>query len=244
MTVSGGGSYDRMLTALGTSIVCGELEPGAPLDVAAIGARFGVSRTVVREVFRVLGAKGLVDARPKRGTLVAPRSHWQMLDSDVLRWRFSGGGSNEFLDQVFELRLAVEPMAARLAADRHDYHDLAALYDSLGAMRAATTSEEHIAADLAFHRALLAAAHNELIEPLATLIEVGLRVRDRLVHSVIVTDASDEHAAVLDAVRRKRPQAAETAMRTLLTRSASDVERAVRREPATGADLEPADTGN
>jgi DNA-binding FadR family transcriptional regulator len=223
-------SFARTLSALGSRIVLGELEPRSPLDVVEVGAEFGVSRTVVREVFRVLSAKGLVDARPKRGTIVSPRSEWQMLDSEVLRWRFRDGGTPQFLDQVFELRLAIEPMVARLAADRHDDYDLATLYEALGQMRSASTSEEHIAADLAFHQALLAAAHNELLEPLATLIEVGLRVRDRLVHSVINDNASDEHAAVLDAVRRRRPQAAETAMRALLTRSAADVERAIQAE--------------
>jgi len=219
-------SFTRTLNSLGTRIVQGELEPGTALDVAEVGTEFAVSRTVVREVLRVLAAKGMVDARPKRGTIVCPRAQWQMLDSDVLRWRFRDGGSPEFLNQVFELRLAIEPVVARLAADRHDEHDLAVLYGALGRMRTASSSQEHVDADLAFHRGLMAAAHNELIEQLAIVVEVGLTIRDRAVHSVISDNASDEHAAVLESVRRRRPQAAESAMRTLLTRSAADVERA------------------
>ena len=222
---TGRSSFARTLSALGSRIVLGHVEPGTALDVAEVGAEFGVSRTVVREVFRGLAAKGLVNARPKRGTIVSPRSDWQMLDSDVLRWRFTDGGSESFLSQVFELRLAVEPPVARLAAERHDDHDLAILYEALGQMRTATTSEEHVDADLAFHRALLSATHNELIEPLAAVVEVGLRIRDGLVHSVISDNAADEHAAVLDAVRRRRPAAAESAMRALLVRSAADVEK-------------------
>lgn len=219
-------SFARTLNALGSCIVLGDLAPGTSLDVAQVGSEFRVSRTVVREALRVLAAKGLVNARPKRGTIVCPREDWQMLDSDVLRWRFRDGGTPQFLDQLFELRLAIEPAVARLAAERHDDHDLATLYGALGQMRSASTSQQHVDADLAFHRAMMAAAHNELIEPLAIVVEAGLKIRDRVVHSVISEDACDEHAAVLGAVRRRRPQAAESAMRALLTRSAADVERA------------------
>lgn len=231
----------RTLNSLGTRIVQGELKPGTALDVAEVGAEFAVSRTVVREVLRVLASKGMVDARPKRGTIVCPRAQWQMLDSDVLRWRFRDGGGPEFLDQVFELRLAIEPAVARLAAERHDEHDLATLYEALGRMRTASSSQEHVDADLAFHRGLMAAAHNELIEQLTIVVAAGLTIRDRVVHSVISDNASDEHAAVLDSVRRRRPQAAENAMRTLLTRSAADVERA--RSSATGTPLSASPNG-
>ncbi|MDG6107662.1 FadR family transcriptional regulator [Dactylosporangium aurantiacum] len=219
-------SFGRTMSALGRRIVLGRLDPGAVLDVGEIGAEFDVSRTVVREVLRGLGAKGLVDARPKRGTIVAPRAQWQLLDSDVLRWRFTDGVDETFLTELFELRLAVEPAVARLAAERRDDHDMATLYQALGDMRSAQVPDEHVEADLAFHRALLAAAHNELFATLGPVIEAGLRVRDRFVHSVTSDTAPEEHAAVLEAVRRRRPAAAESAMRALLVRSAADVEKA------------------
>lgn len=220
------GSYTRTLNSLGSRIVRGELAPGQSLDIVAVGAEYGASRTVVREAVRVLAAKGLVDARPRRGTLVQPRQAWAMLDADVLRWRFGEPGSPQFLDQLFEIRLMVEPSVAGFAAMRRDDDDLADLHRALGAMRSATTSAEHVEADLAFHRALLVASHNELIEHMATVIEVGLRIRDRIVHNAISEAAVDEHEAVLDAVRSRRRAAAESAMRALLTRSAADVQAA------------------
>ncbi|MBK7274138.1 MAG: FadR family transcriptional regulator [Actinomycetales bacterium] len=128
-----------------------------------------------------------------------------------------------FLDQVFDLRLAVEPLAARRAATEHVEADLAVLTEALRAMRSATSPEEHIAADLSFHRALLSAAHNELLESLAPLVEGGLRERDRLVHAAITADAVHEHAAVVAAIGRRDEAEAETAMRSLLSRSAADV---------------------
>ena len=222
-----GGAFDRMLHSLGRNIVLGTVEPGTALDPIALGEQFGVSRTVVREVFRALGSKGLVDARPRRGTTVSARSRWQMLDGDVLRWRFSHGADVRFLDQVFDLRLAVEPLAARRAATEHVEADLAGLTEALRAMRSAASPEEHIAADLSFHRAVLRAAHNELLESLAPLVEGGLRERDRLVHAAITADAVQEHAAVVAAIGRRDGAAAEAAMRALLSRSAADVTRAM-----------------
>jgi DNA-binding FadR family transcriptional regulator len=218
----------RTLAALGPRIVLGELPAGHALDLVALGEEYGVSRTVVREVLRVLSAKGLVDARPRRGTVVLPRNEWSMLDPDVLRWRFEDSANPLFLEQLFEIRLAVEPMVAGLAAHRRDDGDLASLHLALGAMRMADDSNEHVEADLSFHRALLGAAHNELLEHLATVIEIGLRIRDRIVHSAISDSAVDEHDAVLDAVRAKDTVAAEAAMRALLQRSLADTDAATQ----------------
>ena len=222
-----GGAFDRMLNSLGRSIVLGTVESGAALDPVALGEQFGVSRTVVREVLRALGSKGLVDAQPRRGTTVSTRSRWQMLDGDVLRWRFSHSADVRFLDQVFDLRQAVEPLAARRAATEHFDADLAVLTEALRAMQSATSTEEHIVADLSFHRGVLQAAHNELLESLGPLVEGGLRVRDRIVHAAITADAVQEHSVVVAAIGRRDGAAAEVAMRALLSRSAADVTRAM-----------------
>ncbi len=214
------------MASLGPRIILGELPPGHPLDIATLGEEYGASRTVVREVLRVLAAKGMVDARPRRGTQVAERSEWSLLDPDVLRWRFEDQHDPEFFHQLFEVRLAVEPMVARLAAQRRDDVDLSNLHLALGSMRTARTSSQHVDADLAFHRALLSAAHNELFQHMATLIEIGLRARDRIVRPAISDTAIDEHEAVLNAVRRRKQQLAEIAMRALLQRSSADAEAA------------------
>jgi DNA-binding FadR family transcriptional regulator len=218
-------AHDRLVTSLGTSIVNGEIDPGADLDPVAIESRFGVSRTAVREALRVLSAKGLVGARPRRGTFVAPRQQWALLDPDVLRWRFADRVDGVFLDELGEVRLTVEPAAARLAATRRTDRDLAGLEDSLAAMRSAAGRQtaDQVAADLAFHDALLRAAHNELLLRMSVVIEVGLRVRDQFVHGTLTTESADQHAEVLLAIRRQRPRAAEVAMRSLIEKSIADV---------------------
>jgi len=222
------GAHDRVVSSLGSAIVNGDIAPDEDLDVMALQERFAVSRTAVREALRVLAAKGLVGARPRRGTFVAPREQWALLDADVLRWRFADRVDETFLDELGEVRLTVEPAVARLAAQRRTDRDLADLEDALAAMRA-TVGEpavDHVEADLIFHHALLRAAHNELMAQMATAIEAGLRLRDQLVHATLTSESTDKHAEVLLAVRRRRAKAAETAMRALIERSIADVDLA------------------
>ncbi|MFF3441433.1 FadR/GntR family transcriptional regulator [Streptosporangium sp. NPDC002721] len=219
------GAHDRVVVSLGTSIVGGQLSPDDDLDVAALQEQFGVSRTAVREALRVLAAKGLVGARPRRGTFVAPRTEWALLDADVLRWRFAHRVDDAFLDELGEVRLTVEPTVARLAAERRTDRDLADLEDALSAMRVSAGDLEHqIDSDLAFHTALLHAAHNELLTQMSVVIEVGLRLRDQFVHTTLTSESADKHAEVLLAVRRRKARAAEMAMRALIEKSIEDVE--------------------
>jgi GntR family galactonate operon transcriptional repressor len=79
-------------------------------------------------------------------------------------------------------------------------------------------------ADLLFHRALLAASHNELLARMAAMIEVGLATRDTLVHGGPVEDPVPVHRAVFDAVRDSDPDAAERAMHALLDQAERDTE--------------------
>ena len=108
---------ELIAASLRRQIITGELEPGEPLpNEAALMERFGVSRPTLREAFRILTSKGLVEGRPKAGTRVCPRSQWSLLDPDLLAWHFEAQPSRKFLRNLFELRLIVEPGAARDAA--------------------------------------------------------------------------------------------------------------------------------
>src|SRR5690606_17108153 len=140
--------------------------------------------TVLRESLKVLAGKGLVDARQKRGTFVRARSAWNLLDPDVIHWRAEGGDSHQLMRDLADVRTIVEPAAAYRAALRRTEDDLAALDAALSAMAGSRGDSAAAAeADAAFHRALLAATGNELLERLELLLEPGLRERDRLVHT-------------------------------------------------------------
>ncbi|MCX5126777.1 FadR/GntR family transcriptional regulator [Streptomyces sp. NBC_00347] len=221
------GLYQQTVEVLGEQIVRGVYAPGASLYPDQLEQELGVSKTVLREALRVLASKGLIESRQKRGTVVRPRSAWSLLDSDLLRWQGQGIPDEIFLDNLGEVRHIVEPAGARLAAERRDEADLAAMQDALDHM-AAAGDDVHamVEADLLFHRALLAATHNELLTRMEVVIEAGLRVRDRIVHGAgHSADPVPAHRAVLDAVRAREPEAAARAVQDLLAAAAADLHR-------------------
>ncbi|GAA0919068.1 FadR/GntR family transcriptional regulator [Nonomuraea longicatena] len=209
---------------LGRRIVGGDPGTGGRLDPIGLAKRYRVSQTVVREVLKTLAAKGLVDARPKRGTFIRPRGEWSMLDPDVLRWRFAHRGDGHMLRELAEVRSAVEPAGARLAAQRRTPEEITAIEAALARMADTPVgTAAHREADLAFHRLLLAAAHNELLDCLMTVIASALYTRGRFTHANSRPPGpSGTHGAVLDAVRRGDPDGAESAMRDLLIQAGQD----------------------
>lgn len=219
------GMHGAAVNEIGRRILAGQLAPGMILTIEELEREFSASRTVIREALRALAAKGLVDARPKRGTFVRPRDDWSLLDPDVLRWQFEQpADSHQFFDNLAEVRGIVEPAGARLAAVRRTDQDLAELADSLAASAEPdATPEDVVAADIRFHRALLFATRNELLQRMEIVIETGLRARDLLVHGKGTwADAVPAHRAVLDAVAGRREDVAEHAMRALLEQASRD----------------------
>lgn len=231
---TGRGLHGQVVDELGARIVSGRLGRDASIDLGRLEAELDVSRTMLREALKVLAAKGLIDARQKRGTYVLPREQWNLLDADVLRWQLSARPTGELLGSLAEVRAIVEPAGARLAAARRDDADVAALSEALAAMTSESTVDI-VAADLRFHRALLAASHNELLARMAAVTEAGPATRGALVHG---GDAPVEcpvpaHRAVFDAVEAGDRDAAEQTMRALLDQAERDTE-ALRRTRETG----------
>nr|WP_281371340.1 FadR/GntR family transcriptional regulator [Leifsonia naganoensis] len=224
----------QLAGTLGRRILAGTLAEGETIDVDALEHEFSVSRTVVREALRVLSAKGLVDARPRTGTFVRPRTAWRLLDEDVMAWRAENGMSEKLLVELDELRRVIEPAAARLAATHRSDADVAALESALERMKVAfeahrTTSvsrlAEHVQADVDFHTALLRATGNELIEHMDMMLQPILSFRDNLIPEAQQSeDFIARHTAVVEAVSRGDADGAERAMLQLLTEAAGDLE--------------------
>lgn len=217
------GLKDQLVDAIGSDIIGGRYPPGALMPTEGeLLARFSVSRTVLREAITVLSAKGLLEARQKRGTIVRPMLEWNQLDPSVIGW--AGGPAPDLasaeladhLDQLIEVRHIVEPAAAALAAQRGTEEDFARMRDAYLAMESAGADvKAFMAADLAFHVACLRASHNNFLLPIAHAI------RSAMVTSLQVTarDAQANHQislplhrAILDAVQARDPKAAVKAM--------------------------------
>lgn len=183
-----------------------------------------VGRGVVREALRVLASKGLVEARPKRGTQVLPKSNWQHLDPDILSWRDGKHVGAKFLRDLTDLRAMIEPAACVLAAERASDTELQLIRSLARELRHAAEDEPaFIEADMQFHRALLQAAHNELLLQVSAGIEVGLRLSREVTVSMGHGRRVKEHMAVADAVCARSASRARRAMSDLIDLSVTDI---------------------
>jgi len=211
-------SHDQIAAVLGTEILKGIHRPGANMPPEAdLIERFQISRTVLREVMKTLTAKGFVASKTRIGTRVLDPSNWNYFDADVLAWRVRMGLDDEFRLSLTEIRRAIEPVAAGLAARRRTSADIVALRGHVALMgRTDHTRQSFAEADLEFHLTIGAASGNPLMRSVAGVIEAALVAS--FSQSSPVDDADDHehtvntHAAVVDAVEARDEQAAATAM--------------------------------
>ncbi|MEL0634875.1 MULTISPECIES: FadR/GntR family transcriptional regulator [Pseudoalteromonas] len=191
---------------LGRRIVAGTYTPGTLIDDEnRLAERFQVSRVVVRDAVKILVGKGLLDVRRGIGTRVKTRDNWALLDDDVLAWHLSAPLNPEFLTQLMEFRLAFEPKAASVAAQRATPEDVKAIENALNEMQSSVSDlDKFVIADAHFHGAILRASHNELFISMECVIFSALLV------SIKVTNQSAEsnhasipfHKEVFDAIAK------------------------------------------
>ena len=218
---------EQLVEQLGGEIVRGRLQPGQVLpNEEALLSRYDVSRTVLREALNVLSGKGLLDARPRRGTVVRPRSDWSQLDPEILDWRNDPiEPTGDSLDHLMELRRIIEPPAAALAAKRATAEDRAGMTKAYQAMvQAGNNVPDFVDADVRFHVACLRAARNEFLLPVTHAIKASLITSMRITNR----DAEQNrtvtlplHKAILDAILMRDAEAARLAMQ----RHLDDTER-------------------
>lgn len=222
---------------LGIAIMSGRYAPGEILEGEVLASeQFAVSRTAYREALRILAAKGLLDARPKVGTRINPRSQWNFLDTDVLEWIFETEPDAHILNALFELRDLVEPAAAALAAARRTPAQLGGMRQALDAMRVHTlATEAGQNADLAFHATLLAATHNPFLISLATSVGAAIHITTvfKQRNQPLRRDPMPDHERVYQAVAKKEPARARAAMRRLIRLARIDTAAGTQRGKKT-----------
>jgi DNA-binding FadR family transcriptional regulator len=218
----------RVGDQLGLAVVRGEFAPGAVLPPEMrLCEMLGVSRTAMREAIRGLIAKGLIDSRPRVGTRVRDPEYWNHLDPDVLRWRLEVAETEAYLKKIFQLRHATEPAAAAIAAENADAGDKSRMEVAFQAMvDAGADNARWVEADLAFHKSIYLATHNEFFWPIGQLFSLALKEMFRIAalgsHR---SRAVVEHRDLLRAILDGKPELARAASLILLNNAAADVRR-------------------
>ncbi len=214
---------------LGSAIVAGRfgiggLMPPEPL----LCEELGVSRTVVRESVKSLVAKGLIQTGPKVGTRVCPSSQWNWFDADVISWQAKAGLTAEFIRDIQDLRLIVEPAAIRLAATRATALDIAQIEAAYAGMVDAVEHHgDYVKHDLRFHQGLIRASHNRMLEKMDQALGALLRTSFEISTDKKYgpRDSLPMHRAVLDAVIARDAELAGAAIVVLIVDAHKDMEQ-------------------
>jgi DNA-binding FadR family transcriptional regulator len=220
---------DAQLAArLGREIVNGVFPADSLLPSAAeMGKRYSASRTALREAYSRLGGKGLIVARPKVGTRVRPRTDWNLFDPDVLAWRLSSEPEGHFVDELFVLRQAIEPVATEIAAASRTSESLARISQAFDRMEQFKNGGgDLIGADVDFHLAILEATGNHFLAALGGLIRAALESSFRFTWigaASIRQDRLEQHRNILAAISAGSPDRARTRMVELLNESFDDL---------------------
>lgn len=207
-----------MLDALGRAIVIGSYDSRDFPTEAELAKQHGVSRSVTREAVKMLTAKGLLSARPRQGTTIQPSTSWNLFDTDVLRWLLERKFSVDLLRHFNQLRVAIEPEAAALAATFADERQRQDISAGLARMEAAEEGQDNaLDADIAFHVAILRASGNPFFMQFRDVVSTALRTSIQFTNRIKGRTASvSDHAAVRDAILRRHADGARVAMKKII----------------------------
>ncbi len=224
------GLHHRLLDELGQQIVSGRLEPGTVVTVEVLETQHGISRSVVRETVRVLESMGLASSRRRRGIEVLPESNWNLYDPRLIGWRLQTTDRRAQLRELMELRLAIEPEAARLAArsaPREGAAELVAVVAQLWSSGHAVDPESqavYLRLDVRFHTAVLQLSGNRMFARLDSLVGDTLLARTEFgfVPPRPAAASLQEHVDVAAAVSRGDEEGAARTMLSILRRATAE----------------------
>jgi GntR family galactonate operon transcriptional repressor len=204
-----------------------------------LAAEFGISRQAVREVLKVLAAKGLVESRRRAGTHVMPRNDWNLLDPDILSWHPAAELDPSFFTDLVELRMLIEPAAAAEAATHRNAGDIDRIGAGLNAMsKAGDDIPALCAGDIEFHLGIYRASGNQLLERLSSIMAPLLEASFRIHHDLpleTIEATVELHRHVFQAIVAQDRVTAREAMETTLSAiSEMTVDKLDRFAPGAG----------
>jgi len=223
------GIHGKVVHEIGKEIVTGVLKPGEQIPhESEIIMRFNGSRTAIREAFRVLTAKGLIEARQRAGTCVRAQEYWNLLDPDVLAWQSEESYDRHDFRNMIETRKLVEPVIAGLVATRATDEELDKLEDMYlemkGAVAAQSLDNLHSSC-VDFHMVLFEVCHNDVLLRLSGVVRALCDYQFNLRKSLntIPPGMIDAYGAILKELRRRDAEGAERTMRALIEAKIADM---------------------
>ncbi|MCB1501508.1 MAG: FadR family transcriptional regulator [Bauldia sp.] len=237
------GVHGHLAHEVGRLIVSGTIAQGALLPhEAELSERYEASRQAVREALKVLAAKGLVVSRRRAGTRVLPRSSWNIFDPDVIAWFPPDKIPSDVLRDLFEMRKAIEPIAAHRAAERGDKAAISEIGASLEQMIAVEKpSEAFFEADGAFHDGILFASGNAMFEQMGQVFGPLMRTSFETHFNAVIETMSGppairaaversmkRHAAIYEAIARGDAEEARKASEALLGLIETEIELVIK----------------
>jgi DNA-binding FadR family transcriptional regulator len=170
-----------VVSVLVEGVVSGRFPSGSLLPPEpALCQSFNVSRSVVREALKALEEKGLVHARQGLGTTVTPPDEWNLLDPVVLEAMIRADGTMQILDQLVDVRVALESDMARTAARSMSDADLAELALLLEELRTQLTdAERYQETDVRYHDFIMRCSGNRLGRSIIRAIHPHARASSR-----------------------------------------------------------------
>lgn len=181
-------------------IVLHQLAAGQPLIVEELVTQFGISRTPVREALLALEQEGLIECLPSKGTFVIDPSP-------------------EEVEQVFQVREVLEPLAVKLAVPRvpdHELERVRVLFDSVRDAIENGDFDPYFESDTRFHELIAPNAGNQVLKEIIDNLNervYRIRVRARRRSTSHLIRSFEEHCLVLDALTKRDASRAERLMR-------------------------------
>lgn len=200
------------------AIISGKYKPGQKLSEALLSEDYGVSRTPIREAFKQLSMEGLVEIKPRVGTLVSKPSEKE-------------------LTELFAVKEVLEGLAAKLLAEKGSASEILELEDSVRSMEKAYETSDYdmfIKANHKFHKCIRSGANNTKLSFLLntllnqvsynSYVHLSIEQPKRLEQSIL------EHKKVLNAIKSCKPDEAEQYMREHVSASGQVLRKGIAME--------------
>ena len=221
---------------LAKQVFAGELKPGDQIPPETeLVTQFGISRASVRSGLQTLATLGIIARQAGRGSVVQEYREWNFLDPTVTEWMGTFAAPNpDFLSEIFEFRITIEPVISAIAARRANARDLLAMEEAFemmaqhqdrGHARDGTEISPFTEADIAFHTAIYRATHNLVWAQLAHILSPSILLVIRISNETAdeLRDSLGRHRHLMECIRMRDADAAFDAALHVMNRTGYDL---------------------